>query len=66
MGVLRALVLLTFISWRVGKLTAAMVAGVSSLQSFEVSTTIKPLVILCFFLVSSVALRAAWRRSHPN
>ena len=42
MGVLRALVLLTFISWRVGKLMAAMAPGVSFLHSFKVSTPIKP------------------------
>ncbi|CAD6337668.1 unnamed protein product [Miscanthus lutarioriparius] len=42
MGVLRTLLLLTYIFWRVGKLIVAMAAGVSSLHSYEVSTLIKP------------------------
>lgn len=44
LGVLSALVLLTFISWRVGKPMAAMEAGVSSLHCFKVRTPITPLL----------------------
>lgn len=44
MGVLQVLILFTFISWRMGKLSVAMVAGDSSLHDVEVSnsTTIQP------------------------
>ena len=43
MGAARAMVLLTFILWRMGMLMATMAAGGSYLQTVEVSTKITPL-----------------------